>query len=154
MHVAVYKLEMRFPICTSRSRIPTSFGSRLTTLAGSSSGTRYIIVDRVPEWLVWFTGCLERAVERSQGRVGLAVEKARFWQGHSSVGLIERQRKIVNRMLDAGRGGFVGGMTTHKYLGLAHCSRATAQREIADLVGKGLFVRRPGGGRSTSFDLV
>ena len=106
------------------------------------------------EWLVWFAGCLERAIERSQGRVGLAVEKARFWPGRSSVGLNERQRKVVNRMLDAGRGGFEGGMTTRKYLGLARCSRATAQREIADLIAKGLFVRRPGGGRSTSYDLV
>ena len=105
-------------------------------------------------WMVWFAGCLERAVERSEGRIGLAVEKACFWQDHSGPILNERQRKVVNRMLDAGRGGFEGGMTTRKYLGLTRCSRATAQREIADLVDKGLFVRRPGGGRSTSYDLV
>jgi Fic family protein len=106
------------------------------------------------EWMTWFAGCLERAIERSQDRVDRAVEKARFWQDHSSTSLSERQRKVVNRMLDAGRGGFQGGMTTRKYLALARCSRATAQREIADLVDKRIFVKRPGGGRSTSYELA
>jgi Fic family protein len=106
------------------------------------------------EWLAWFAGCLERAIEPSQERIGGVVEKARFWQDHADANLSGRQKMIVNRMLDAGRGGFEGGMTTRKYLGLTRCSRATAQREISDLVAKGLFVRRPGGGRSTSYDLA
>jgi Fic family protein len=82
------------------------------------------------------------------------LTKARFWQGHSEVNLSERQRKVVNRMLDAGPGGFEGGLTTRKYVGMTRTSRATAQREIADLVVKGLLVRRPGGGRSTSYEIV
>ena len=50
--------------------------------------------------------------------------------------------------------GFQGGMTTRKYLALARCSRATAQREIADLVRKKILVKGPGGGRSASYDLA
>jgi Fic family protein len=56
-------------------------------------------------------------------------------------------------LLDAGPGGFEGGLTTRKYVGMTRTSRATAQREIADLVLKGVIVKRPGGGRSTSYKL-
>jgi Fic family protein len=105
-------------------------------------------------WLTWFVGCLERAVTNSEARLDLVLTKARFWQDHTEVNLSERQRKVVNRMLDAGPGGFEGGLTTRKYLGMTRTSRATAQREIADLLAKGLLVRRPGGGRSTSYEIA
>ncbi len=105
-------------------------------------------------WLTWFAGCLERAVTNSEERLDLVLIKARFWQGYTEVPLSERQRKVVNRMLDAGPGGFEGGLTTRKYLGMTRTSRATAQREIADLLAKGLLVRRPGGGRSTSYEIA
>jgi Fic family protein len=105
-------------------------------------------------WLTWFAGCLERAVTNSEERLDLVLFKARFWQGHTEVNLSVRQRKVVNRMLDAGPGGFEGGLTTRKYLGMTRTSRATAQREIADLLAKGLLVRRPGGGRSTSYEIA
>jgi Fic family protein len=105
-------------------------------------------------WLTWFAGCLERAVINSDEGLNMVLTKARFWQGHSEVNLSERQRKVINRMLDAGPGGFEGGLTTRKYVDMTRTSRATAQREIADLVVKGLLVRRPGGGRSTSYEIV
>ena len=105
-------------------------------------------------WLMWFAACLERAVTNSEERLALVLAKARFWQGHTEVNLSERQRKVVNRMLDAGPGGFEGGLTTRKYVSMTRTSRATAQREIADLVVKGLLVRRLGGGRSTSYEIV
>ncbi len=105
-------------------------------------------------WLTWFAGCLDRAVTNSEARLDLVLTKARFWQDHTDVNLSERQHKVVNRMLDAGPGGFEGGLTTRKYVGMTRTSRATAQREIADLLAKGLLVRRPGGGRSTSYEIM
>ncbi len=65
----------------------------------------------------------------------------------------ERQRKVVNRLLDAGSGGFEGGLTTRKYVSMAKVSRATAFREISDMVEKQVLKRNPGGGRSVSYDL-
>lgn len=106
------------------------------------------------EWLVWFAGCLERAIIRSQDRIGRVVDKARFWQDHAEESLNQRQLKVINLMLDAPREGFEGGLTTRKYAGLARVSRATAQREIADLLARGLLVKRPAGGRSTSYDIA
>jgi Fic family protein len=108
----------------------------------------------VTDWMVWFVECLERAVVRSQERLEQVLAKARFWQRHAEVDLGPRQRKVVNRMLDAGPGGFEGGLTTRKYAGLTRTSRATAQREIADLVAKGLLIKGPGGGRSTNYDIA
>jgi Fic family protein len=60
---------------------------------------------------------------------------------------------VINRLLDAGPGVFEGGLTTRKFAGIAHISRATAYREIADLLAKGILRQNPGRGRSTSYDL-
>jgi Fic family protein len=105
-------------------------------------------------WLLWFLDCVERAVTASESRLEGVLAKARFWQAHALIPMNERQRKVVNRLLDAGRAGFRGGLTTRKYAAMTRASRATAQREIADLVDKGVLRRRPGGGRSTSYEMV
>ncbi|MGD1971494.1 MAG: hypothetical protein PVF24_07765 [Desulfobacterales bacterium] len=82
------------------------------------------------------------------------MQKARFWKHYAQTELNHRQRKALNRLLDDGRGGFEGGLTNRKYAGMTHVSRATAQRELADLVKKGILRPNPGGGRSASYDLV
>jgi Fic family protein len=124
-------------------------------------GTYYEILEQtqrgdgdITGWLVWFAACLERAVVSAEERLETVFAKARFWRDHSSISLNDRQRKILNRMLDAGHGGFEGGLTTRKYVSLTRTSRATAGREIADLLAKGLLVRRRGGGRSTSYEIA
>lgn len=108
----------------------------------------------VTEWVLWFLECLERAILRSEEQVHVAVLKGRFWQRCGEVSLNDRQRKVLNRLLDAGPGGFEGGLTTRKYRGLTKTSQATAKRDIADLVDTGILQRNPGGGRSASYDLV
>ena len=126
----------------------------------------------VTEWLKWYLACFSRAVEKAEGLVADVLAKAEFWQRHSPTGINERQRKVVNRLLDAGRGGFQGGLTTRKYVSMARVSRATAFREISDLLEKGLLRQnpaktgtsssrerggikgfRPAKGRSASYDL-
>ena len=106
------------------------------------------------EWLTWFFGCFARAIKRSEALLALVLDKAAFWKLHGLAPLEERQRKVVNRMLDAGRGGFEGGMTTRKYVSLANVSRATALRELNRLLELGIIKQNPGGGRSVSYDLV
>jgi Fic family protein len=106
------------------------------------------------EWLVWFMTCLSRAIDHSRELMSIVLEKDRFWRSHAGTELNKRQQKVVNRLLDAGRDGFEGGLTNRTYAGMAHVSRATAQRELADLVKKGILVRNPGGGRSVSYALA
>ena len=73
-------------------------------------------------------------------------EKAALWQRLAGRPVNERQRRVVNRLLD----GFEGLLTTSKYGKLARCSSDTALRDIAALVDLGVLVKNPGGGRSTS----
>jgi len=109
--------------------------------------------NEITGWLAWFLGCYARAVEGTEKLIANVLAKAEFWQRHGQTEASQRQRKVINRLLDAGRGGFEGGLTTRKYVSMANVSRATAFREIQDLVKKGMFRANPGKGRSTSYDL-
>ncbi len=107
----------------------------------------------ITEWILWFLGCMSRAILRSNDLLTNVMQKSRFWHRHAQTELNDRQRKVLNRLLDAGPDGFEGGMTNRKYAGIAHVSRATAQRELADLIEKGVLRTNSGGGRSVSYCL-
>jgi len=104
-------------------------------------------------WLEWFLKCMNRAILNANFLLKKTMDKSRFWQTFAQTRLNERQTKVVNRLLDAGPEGFEGGLKNKKYMGMAHTSRATAQRELSDLIQKGILIKLPGGGRSTSYDL-
>lgn len=108
----------------------------------------------VTEWLSWFLGCFSRSLTRSDQILTAVFDKAGFWSLHAHTLLNERQRKVVNRLLDCGREGFEGGLSTRKYASMTGVSRATAFRELEQLLGLGVIRRRPGGGRSVSYELV
>jgi Fic family protein len=107
----------------------------------------------ITDWMKWFLESMSRAILNSNELLSNVMLKARFWKHYAQTKLKKRQSKVLNRLLDAGRGGFEGGLTNRKYAGMAHVSRATAQRELSDLVQKGILRPNPGGGRSTSYDL-
>jgi len=107
----------------------------------------------ITDWMMWFLECMSRSILGSNELLTNVMLKARFWKHYAQAKLKERQTKVLNRLLDAGRGGFEGGLTNRKYAGMAHVSRATAQRELADLVQKDVLRPNPGGGRSTSYDI-
>ena len=104
-------------------------------------------------WLEWFLGCMNRAILSSSSLLEKIMAKARFWNSFAQTSLNDRQIKVINRLLDMGQEGFSGGLKNKKYMGIAHTSRATAQRELSDLVQKGILIKLPGGGRSSSYDL-
>jgi Fic family protein len=101
-------------------------------------------------WMTWFLGCLGRAFEGTEVTLGAVLRKARFWETHARAPVNERQRDIVNRLLD----GFEGKLTTTKWAKLQKCSHDTALRDIQNLIDMGLLQKDPGGGRSTSYSLV
>jgi Fic family protein len=104
----------------------------------------------VTPWLHWFLGCLDRAFGSAEAVLASALRKARFWERYGQSRLNDRQLLILNRLLD----GFEGKLTSSKWAKLAKCSQDTALRDIDDLVGRGILVKAPAGGRSTSYDLV
>lgn len=103
----------------------------------------------ITPWMEWFLDCMERAIETAQTTLESVLRKARFWQAYSGAALNERQRKILNRLLD----GFEGKLTTSKYAQITKCSQDTALRDIQDLVNKGVLAKGVAGGRSTGYAL-
>src|SRR5574337_388871 len=101
----------------------------------------------ITPWMEWFLGCLGRAIDGADTTLAAVLAKARFWEAIAGVAINDRQRLVLNRLLD----GFEGTLTTSKYAKLAKCSQDTALRDILLLVERGILVRNPKGGRSTSY---
>ncbi|MCK7512666.1 MAG: hypothetical protein MZV70_57260 [Desulfobacterales bacterium] len=108
----------------------------------------------ITEWLGWFLGCFSRAIERSEIILSGVFTKGVFWRTHAQAPLTERQRKVMNKLLDAGRDAFEGGLTTRKYSAMTGVSKITAFRELNRLLELGLIKQNPGRGRSVSYDLM
>ena len=107
----------------------------------------------ITSWLAWFLASYTRSLKNSASLLAFILDKASFWQYFNQVALSDRQRKVVNALLDVGKGNFQGGLTTRKYSSIAKISRATAFREITDLLEKKVIVQNTGKGRSVSYDL-
>jgi Fic family protein len=101
-------------------------------------------------WLTWFLDCLGRAIDGADLTLAAVLYKAKLWERINRRPVNDRQRSVINRMLN----GFKGFLTTSKYAKLAKCSADTALRDIRELLGRGILVQNPGGGRSTSYRLA
>jgi Fic family protein len=106
----------------------------------------------VTEWLVWFLDCLARAIDKATQLTAAVLAKEAFWRRlkEKSTELSERQKRIINRLLD----GFEGKLTTEKWAKLAKVSHDTALRDIQDLIRKGILTQEESGGRSTAYRLI
>lgn len=105
----------------------------------------------ITEWLEWFLNCLLRAISNAENTLGRVLFKDKLWKRINQKPVNERQRLIINRMLEDD---FTGYINTSKYAKLAKCSEDTALRDIQDLKTRGILVQNPGGGRSTSYHLI
>ncbi len=103
----------------------------------------------ITKWLEWFLDCLGRAIDEAAGTLATVTNKARFWESHTTVSFNDRQRLLLNKLLD----GFEGKLTSSKWAALAKCSQDTALRDILSLVECGVLVKDSAGGRSTSYSL-
>lgn len=104
----------------------------------------------ITSWLLWFLACLDRAFEGAERILADVLRKARFWKAMEGQAFNERQRKVLNRLLD----GFEGKLTNAKWVALTKSSPDTALRDLRDLVERGALVKDGGGGRSTSYSLA
>src|ERR1700682_3240542 len=104
----------------------------------------------VTPWLEWFLGCLDRALDGSEPILAAVLEKAEFWKKYTAARINDRQRDILNRLLD----GFEGKLTSSKWALIEKCSPDTALRDITELVEQGILKKDEAGGRSTSYSLA
>jgi Fic family protein len=95
-------------------------------------------------------GRLARAIQGAEKNLAVVLGKARFWEKHAEEKFNDRQKKIINRLLD----GFEGKLTSSKWAALGECSQDTASRDIEDLITRKILKKNPEGGRSTSYSLA
>ncbi len=100
-------------------------------------------------WLRWFLECFGRAIKGAEELLESVLRKVRLWERINQGPVNDRQRAVLNRLLD----GFDGKLTSSKYSKLAKCSPDTALRDIQCLVGRGIMLQSSSGGRSTSYEL-
>ena len=104
----------------------------------------------ITPWLSWFLDCLDRAMAAAESATGGLIDKARLLDWINRDPVNERQRRVINRLLD----GYEEHLTNAKYAKLAKCSADTALRDVQALLKRGVLVQNPGGGRSTSYRLA
>ncbi len=104
----------------------------------------------ITPWLSWFLCCFSHAVDNADKRLTSVLFKAAVWGRINQEPVNERQRLVINRLLD----NFKGHITTSKYAKIAKCSSDTALRDIRELAARSILVQNPGRGRSTSYRLI
>ncbi len=107
----------------------------------------------VTEWLAWFTDLVLEAQAEARQRIDFTLAKIRLWDRHEKL-MNERQAKAIHRMLRDGPEGFRGGMNARKYMTITGCSKATATRDLSQLLKMDVLQKLDGGGRSTRYDVV
>ena len=105
----------------------------------------------VTPWVLWFCGCVGRAVGHARAQVGLALSRDALLR--AAQGANPRQLKALLRLVEAGPDGFEGGLTNRKYRSLTRAAAATASRDLADLEARGLLLRQ-GSGRAVQYQLA
>jgi Fic family protein len=104
----------------------------------------------ITPWMDWFLGCLGRAFEGAGAVLAAVLTKTQFWERHRAALLNDRQRTMVNKLID----GFEGKLTSSKWAKIAKCSPDTALRDIEGLIAEGILRKDAAGGRSTSYSLA
>jgi len=103
----------------------------------------------ITDWLVWFLKCLDSALTTSEETLLAILKKARYWEWFAQKRISERQKLMLNKLLD----GFEGKLTSSKWAKITKSSHDTALRDIQALTDQGILVKENSGGRSTSYIL-
>jgi Fic family protein len=103
----------------------------------------------ITEWIEWFLKCLINSLKSTDANLLKVLFKADFWANHSNTPINDRQKKLLNKLLD----GFDGKLTSSKWAKIAKFSRDTAIRDINDLIDKNMLQKEAAGGRSTNYEL-
>jgi Fic family protein len=144
-------------LCFSRSEASSQRFYSMSTQIRQERKAYYDILEKtqkngtdITAWLQWFLSCLGRAIDGAGILLNSVLAKARFWEQLGESPVNERQRAMLNRLLD----GFEGKLTTTKWAKIMKSSQDTAARDVQDLVERGILIRSAEGGRSTWYALA
>lgn len=104
----------------------------------------------ITEWILWYAHTLSEALDEARHNVSTILNKSFFWQRASSVAVSQRQTDVLNIFLD----GYEAKITTKTWAALAKCSKDTAQRDIHDLVEKGILCEDVPGAKRPSYSII
>jgi len=108
---------------------------------------------QVDDWVEWFGQCAIESQKMAADAVQHVINKARFWSRVDQLEVNSRQRKVLGKLLEAGPDGFSGGMNATKYQAITKASKATATRDLQDLVAQGLIEPIHAKGRHARYQL-
>ncbi len=103
----------------------------------------------ITDWIFWFLTTLNKAIISSENKISTVIKKHKFWTNYGTKIKNERQKKILNKLLD----GFEGNLTSSKWAKMGKCSQDTALRDIQDLINKQILTKSKSSGRSTKYEL-
>lgn len=104
----------------------------------------------VTPWIEWFLDCLSAAIDDAHTGIDRVLQKQHFWSNLDELEITERQRKVLNKLLDEAK----TSLKTSDYSRIAKCSQDTAHRDMLELVSLGLLSKDSAGGRSTRYVLT
>ena len=106
------------------------------------------------EWIKWHTKSIEKSIDISIDNIEKVVEKTKFHDKVKHIKLNDKQRKVINRLLDVGEGNFEGGLTNKKYRALTKTDAVTASRHLKDMLNKSIIKEIEGySGRNTRYEI-
>jgi len=108
----------------------------------------------ITPWLKWHLGILKSAMIEALKNIEYVIQKTKFWDRYRKDALNERQIKVLTKILDLGSDNFEGGIHTKKYMAITKTSKATAVRDISQLVTLGCIKQIEGSkGRSVRYEV-
>lgn len=108
--------------------------------------------NEITSWINYFVETILAAQASAAEQIEYTLRKSKFFDRYHEH-LNDRQLKVILRMFEEGPGGFKGGMNATKYISIAKTSKATATRDLQELVSRGILIPSGAGGRSTSYEL-
>jgi Fic family protein len=108
--------------------------------------TYYDVLERnnrnldITEWLEYFAGIVIESQNDAKDIVRFTIQKTKFYNKYKNV-MNERQQKVVASILKRGTFEFIGGLSAEKYISITKTSRATATRDLQDMVAKGILTK-------------
>jgi Fic family protein len=104
----------------------------------------------ITDWLKWFFSCLIQSMQSAEFTIQKIIRKIKFWKLIENIELNERQRFMINLLID----NFEGKLQTSKWAKISKCSNDTALRDIKDLIVKGILMQTDEKGKNANYILT
>lgn len=108
--------------------------------------------NEITHWLNYFSNTVINAQIHTQQLIDFLISKTKFYDRIKDQ-LNPRQEKVIARMFAEGIKGFQGGLTAEKYIAISKASRASATRDLNDLVDKNVLTKT-GSLKATRYYLI